>query len=463
VRLESNSWGQLFSSSYNSHAQQADSFMWDHKTFLVFWSAGNGGSVKAPATFKNGICVGGHYQDPSQNSRYGSYGGAVGGRTAPLVTAPAADSGGVGGNPAPDDYDTSAYWQSPDGSITGDIDESLSQGHNGTSFASPMAMGAAALVRDYFVQGFYPGGVAEPANSIDNESMSAALVKAVLINSGEPMTCSSCLTRPNYYVGMGRIVLANTLPLAGVSETPSSLFIEDRGQSVGLRSGETYVKDIGVFAGTEPVRVTLAWTDRPGSSLTNDLRLAVYSPDGEIYYGNNFGGAWSVAESAGGTDNDVSNPFEAVMIAPEGVIGGIYRIEVQGASVLNGDPAYGDSQPFALVASGDFGAVAPSEARNLRQEKSSATSQHLTWDVLFGDDTVYNVYRGTLGALAAGDFDHTPVSGGCGLTTNELTLDDLGEGQGSYYIVVGKNSAGEGSYGLDSSGASRPASDAPCP
>jgi hypothetical protein len=369
--------------------------MWDNKTFLIFWSAGNGGSVKAPATFKNGICVGGHYQDPNQNSRYGSYGGAVGGRTAPLVTAPAADSSGIGGNPTPDNYDTSAYWQSPDGSITGDIDESLSQGHNGTSFASPMAMGAAALVRDYFVQGFYPGGTAEPGNAIDNESISAALVKAVLINSGEPMSCSSCLTRPNYYVGMGRIVLANTLPLAGVAETPASLFIEDKGQSVGMQTGETYVKDIGVFAGVEALRVSLVWTDRPGSSLTNDLRLVVYSPTGETYYGNNFAGAWSVTESAGGGDDDVTNPFETVMIAPEEVIGGIYRIEVQGASVLNGDPDLGDSQPFALVASGDFGAVAPAEVRNLHHEKLSATSQRLSWDVLFGDDTVYDVHRGT--------------------------------------------------------------------
>ena len=54
----------------------------------------------------------------------------------------------------------------------------------GTSMAAPGAAGAALLVRQYFVDGFYPTGA---ANAPDGFDPTAAMVKAMLINSGTPV------------------------------------------------------------------------------------------------------------------------------------------------------------------------------------------------------------------------------------------------------------------------------------
>jgi len=65
-----------------------------------------------------------------------------------------------------------------DNDIVGTPDAVLRQGACGTSFASPYSMGASALVRDYFVKGFYPSGANTPADTL---APSGALVKAVLL------------------------------------------------------------------------------------------------------------------------------------------------------------------------------------------------------------------------------------------------------------------------------------------
>ena len=45
-------------------------------------------------------------------------------------------------------------------------------GNSGTSFSTPNAAGAGALVRDYFVQGFYPDG-SKSNNTVFNASVSS--------------------------------------------------------------------------------------------------------------------------------------------------------------------------------------------------------------------------------------------------------------------------------------------------
>src|SRR4029078_126927 len=60
-------------------------------------------------------------------------------------------------------------------------DYSNSNGFGGTSFAAPEVAGLAAIVRDYFVGGFYPTGSLTPANTMNP---SGSLVKAVILASG---------------------------------------------------------------------------------------------------------------------------------------------------------------------------------------------------------------------------------------------------------------------------------------
>jgi subtilisin-like proprotein convertase family protein len=77
--------------------------------------------------------------------------------------------------------------------------------------------------------------------------------------------------------------------------------------------------------------------------------------------------------------------------------------------------------------------------------------------------TGYSLYRGTLGSLAAGAYDHD-VAVACDLASPTLRL-PIGSpllGDASYFVAVADNGEEEGSYGRASSGAERPVSAAAC-
>ena len=121
-------------------------------------------------------------------------------------------------------------------------------------------------------------------------------------------------------MGMGRVNLSNTLAIAGDTRTPQGIRVVDRGLTAGLATGEVFEETIEILDPAAELRVTLVWTDREGSTLTNDLRLTVVGPDGgaaQTYFGNNFStGAFSLSEAAGGLTNDQINVFEAVRVDP---------------------------------------------------------------------------------------------------------------------------------------------------
>ena len=56
---------------------------------------------------------------------------------------------------------------------------------SGTSFSSPVLAGASALIRQYFMDGWYPSGTKLPADSF---VPSGALIKAILVGSGQELT-----------------------------------------------------------------------------------------------------------------------------------------------------------------------------------------------------------------------------------------------------------------------------------
>ena len=97
-----------------------------------------------------------------------------------------------------------------------------------------------------------------------------------------------------------------------------------------------------------PLRITLAWTDYPGSTfaakaLVNDLDLEVVAPNGTHYYGNS--GLYSSGQCFRASKWDACNNVEGVLI-PSALYGN-YTILVHGYNIPNGP------QPFAVVASGD--------------------------------------------------------------------------------------------------------------
>merc|ERR1719444_332580 len=106
--------------------------------------------------------------------------------------------------------------------------------------SAPVVAGAAAMVRQYFQDGYYPTGEADPANSL---TPTGSLIKAILLNGGTAMTGVdhvNSITPSSPYdgaQGFGLLSLINSLPLAG--KNTFSAYISDR---ASLSDGES--KDI---------------------------------------------------------------------------------------------------------------------------------------------------------------------------------------------------------------------------
>ncbi|MFQ6062116.1 MAG: S8 family serine peptidase [Methanosarcinales archaeon] len=202
ARIHSNSWGSS-SSSYTTDSKESDEFMWNHKDFLILFANGNAGpsnnTVGSPATAKNVVSVGATLNGASAESMadFSSHGPTDDGRLKPTVGAPG----------------SYIYSADSDGNIN-----SYNCGYvsmSGTSMATPTTAGAAALIRQYFTDGFYPSGT---ANSRDSITPSAALLKAMLINSAIEMNGSyTGGTIPSNGQGWGRILLDDALYFNGDS------------------------------------------------------------------------------------------------------------------------------------------------------------------------------------------------------------------------------------------------------
>jgi hypothetical protein len=344
-RLANFSWGSdVGNGQYTASAAAFDDFMWAkmllNEHMLPFIPAGNKGSsippvpngLVSPGTAKNVVTVGGTERyligfpehSPEDMAAISGWGPTADGRIKPDVTA--------------------AGWKvrvplliTPDGS--GCETAAEYQGVNGTSFASPIAASAGALIRDYYRNGYYPGGIVDP---------SAALVKATLINSGRDMFGE--LTGghiPGDKQGWGRITLDDALHFA---DEPGTLQAIDN--LVGLATGQqiNYMVQVPDDNNTWELKITLVWTDWVGTpmanpALVNDLDLTVTGPSG-VYLGNVFTGGYS--STSGGTP-DRRNVVEQVYLSE--LIGnldpGSYTITVAGYNVPSGiDPD--DTQPYAL-------------------------------------------------------------------------------------------------------------------
>jgi len=209
----------------------------------------------------------------------------------------------------------------------------------GTSMAAPLVSGAAALTRQFYV---------------DHHRLrfvSAALVKATLINGaddlypgqfgfGEVLEIPS--KRPNIHEGWGRVNLENTLvsPLGGGDKFKNRA-IRFFDETVGLSTKQEKKYQARVIDSTQPLKVTLVYTDYPGAesarkALVNDLDLTVAAPNQTAVYFPN-----------GLRTNDRLNNVEGIDIASPKA--GDYVITVRGHHVPNGKNG---AQPYAVVVTG---------------------------------------------------------------------------------------------------------------
>jgi hypothetical protein len=198
----------------------------------------------------------------------------------------------------------------------------------GTSMATPAAAGAAATVRQYFMDSaFWAAMCNQSYPKCGVFSPKGATVKAMLIGSGHAMTdyktngydtkepAANLGSPPDYYQGYGRVSLQNVLPYTGIEEV-TDLFVEELVMS--SLSKVTY--SVTVADVSRPLKATIVWMDPTNSDITakmllHDLDLIVIDPSGNYHYGN-------------GVAKDEVNNVEQVAI--DSPVVGIYTVEVLG-------------------------------------------------------------------------------------------------------------------------------------
>jgi hypothetical protein len=299
----------------------ADQFIWGHRKFMHCNSMGNYGdnTMGHPVNAKNIISTGGTGPGTSCREIYSwsSRGPTADGRRKPQLVSPG-------------DAIVSADYQNVSGY------KALS----GTSMATPNMTAATALVRNYFRLGYYPTGDTLTGTPME---ISAALNKAVAIVGAD--NDISGYTVPDNNVGWGRVDLDSSLYFAGDT---SKLWVMD--DTIGIETGNSVFIPINVAGSQKPFRVTLCWSDYPGTMrasyiCVNDLDLTIYSPTGTSYKGNVYSGGQSVN---GGT-NDSLNVEECTRINSPAT--GSWGVMVKARNVPQGP------QPFALAVTGVFDEV----------------------------------------------------------------------------------------------------------
>ena len=355
ARIHTNSWGADTSGSYPANSAEADEFIWNNPDMTVLFSAGNEAldanadgvidqdSLNSPASAKNVIAVGaseslrssGGYQipwatgswasdypaepissdfvsdDPGGMAAFSSRGPCDDGRIKPDIAAPGTNIISCRSHV----LDAGTLW----GIYSNDYTYS-----GGTSMATPLAAGAAALVRQYHQQ-------------ISGGSPSAALVKATMMVTAHDMVPGQYGTgayqemtaRPNNVEGWGLLNVE-----AALSQAPqkSCHFVDEK---IGVSTGQQKAYSITVTNTSVPVRVLLVWSDFPGDpaaakALVNDLDLTVQGPDSSIRNGN---GTLDRTNNVEGVD--IANPLP-----------GSYTIKVSAFKIPQGP------QPFAIAVEG---------------------------------------------------------------------------------------------------------------
>lgn len=413
AHIHSNSWGSASYGVYGGNDQDVDQVTREDEDLMVVIAAGNDGEVDAlavalgndpcpvanrqgdvcvtstgtPANAKNALSVGAlEHAGSTAIIGFSSRGPTADGRIKPDIMAPGTDIVSAAG----------------DTTIGATVQAPVTSTKSGTSMATPTISGNAALLRQYFVEGFYPRGARAAADALNPSGMA---MKAVLLNGTRPID-----DWPAMNTGWGRAWLDGSLWFAqtqagGNDARRMRLF--ERTNATGLATGESNSYTIAnVQAGAE-LRATLTWYDVPGASmaaatLVNNLDLEVTGPGGTVWRGNVFANGVSTT----GGNADLLNTVEQVRLTAPSA--GRYTFRVTGAAVPGDGSDGADRQGYALVVSGGFGLpdqpafAAPTSVAVARNDATGIGIGFASPAAPQG----YQLYRanGTCATAAPGDF-----------------------------------------------------------
>lgn len=423
AKISSNSYGSDYSGAYTASDAEVDQTLWQDDDMLIVFSAGNDGSgartIGHPGHSKHALTVGALGANTSNSMSnsviwFSSRGPTSDGRRKPDIMAP-----GVG--------IVSARGNTNNTNPPSDPNQATTQTMDGTSMATPITAGGAALARQYFEDGFYPTGT---STLPDARSPLGAELKAVLLN-GTAFIGGA----PDNNYGWGRVWLDNNLFFPGDARKLRSFA---KRQDVGIAQGETDEYTVQVAAGQE-FRATLTWYDPPaapglaGRALINDLDLEVVA-GANTYKGNVFSGA----QSATGGSADTINPVEQVRLTSP--TAGTYTIRVRGTQVPGDGSPYSERQGYALAVSAGGSASAVSAAPATVSAANVAGEITVTASAV-GGATGYQLYRADGTCTQANALDFQLVEHGNG----PALIDALTQGGYTYaYKVRGVDANGEG-------------------
>ncbi len=350
--VHSNSWGDTanlneytsLSASFDEAVRDSDRDTGHNRPMIITVAAGNSGmdgenTIGPPATGKNVISVGAtenfipdlesefgevDAENPENVAFFSSQGWTEDNRVKPDVVAPG--SGVIS--------------TTPEG---GYVDMS------GTSMSTPAVSGAAAVVVEWY-EGNY------------GYKPSPAMVKALLINTAYDLCDSEGNTGsiPNQKEGWGMV---NLVPMI---DPPHNFLLYDQRSSLNTGEKDTYT--IEAEDPSEPLKITLAWTDESAEvwdspALKNNLDIEIISPDGRSYIGNAFDSTGDGVSDTGFTFSDTDtmasfdingNGFDDVNnvqnIYIEDPVSGKYEVRVFGRNVPADANNDGEaSQDYSIV------------------------------------------------------------------------------------------------------------------
>jgi len=237
-------------------------------------------------------------------------------------------------------------------------------GEVGTSYAAPAVTGSLGLLQQHY----------ENLNGTNAVPLLASTWKALLIHSADE---AGAYPGPDYSFGWG---LVNVRKAAELMTTDAQWGGDRLIKEFTLANGDRSFFNVRLD-GSEPLKITIAWTDPPGPVLVNDIDLRIIGPDDTVFepfffdlYATNF---YQVSRG----DNHLDN-VEQVVIT--NTVAGFYQVVVDHKVTLVDTNQNVCGQAVSMVLSESAIPVEPVGPTNLSISVSSNGLPRLEWEALVG-------------------------------------------------------------------------------